>query len=63
MIGHEGEGVAREHYDRFDFSVYQAPEVPGRGETPMDLLARLCAESVNTPHTVGRGSQTPPTAP
>ena len=43
-IGHESEAVAREHYDRLDFTTYRAPEVLQPGETPMDLFARLCVE-------------------
>ena len=41
-IGHESEAVAREHYDRLDFTTYRAPETLQPGETPMDLFARLC---------------------
>src|SRR5262245_15284663 len=41
-IGHENEAVAREHYDRFDFTTYRPPETQCEGETPMDLFARLC---------------------
>ncbi len=43
-IGHESEAVAREHYDRLDFTTYRAPEALLPGETPMDLFARLCVQ-------------------
>ena len=44
VIGHETDAVARAHYDRFDFTTYQAPEDLHHGETPMDLFARVCVE-------------------
>jgi len=40
-IGHENDAVAREHYDRLDFTTYRPPEVLLDGETPMDLFERL----------------------
>ncbi len=43
-IGHETDAVAREHYDRLDFTTYRAPEPLAPGDTPMDLFARLCTE-------------------
>ena len=44
MIGHKTDAVAREHYDRLDFTTYRAPEELRDGETPMDLFARVCVE-------------------
>ncbi len=44
VIGHETDAVAREHYDRLDFTTYRAPEQLGTGDTPMDLFARVCIE-------------------
>ncbi len=43
-IGHETDAVARQYYDRIDFTTYRPPEQILRGETPMDLFARLCVE-------------------
>ncbi len=48
-IGHESDAVAREHYDRLDFTTYRAPEALLPGDTPMDLFARLCGESSKLP--------------
>jgi len=43
-IGHETDAVARQYYDRLDFTTYRPPEQILRGDTPMDLFARLCVE-------------------